>query len=167
MTRTLLTLLLFLLVSNALSQQEQAGFVSASSLNLTITNYYFAKPNEMTIVVSVMGHVQRPGRYEIAKSIDLINLLALAGGANSVGTLGDVTVTRFIEQKGGYIKRTELHLDLDALATVASADLVVSPGDIVSVGRSTWTTVRDIFISTASAAVIVTAISQVILVTRK
>ena len=166
MTRPLLFLLLVLLVSNALSQQEQAGFVSASSLNLTTTNYYFAKPNEMTIVVTVMGQVQRPGRYEITKSIDLINLLGLAGCANSDGTLGDVTVTRLTEQ-GGYIKRNELHLDLASLARVTSADLVVSPGDIISVGHSTWATVRDIFLVTASAAVITTAITQVIIVTRK
>jgi len=166
MTRPLLFLLLVLLVSKALSQQEQAGFVSASSLNLTTTNYYFAKPNEMTIVVTVIGEVQRPGRYEISKSIDLINLLGLAGGANSDGTLGDVTVTRLTEQ-GGYIKRNELHLDLASLARVTSADLVVSPGDIISVGRSTWATVRDIFLVTASAAVITTAITQVIIVTRK
>ena len=166
MTRPLLFLLLVLLVSKAVSQQEQAGFVSASSLNLTTTNYYFAKPNEMTIVVTVMGQVQRPGRYEISKSIDLINLLGLAGGANSEGTLGDVTVTRFTEQ-GGYIKRKELQLDLVALASVTSADLAVSPGDIISVGRSTWATVRYIFLVTASAAVITTAITQVIIVTRK
>ena len=166
MTRPLLFLLLVLLVSKAVSQQEQAGFVSASSLNLTTTNYYFAKPNEMTIVVTVMGQVQRPGRYEISKSIDLINLLGLAGGANSDGTLGDVTVTRLAEQ-GGYIKRNELHLDLASLARVTSAELVVSPGDIISVGHSTWATVRDIFLVTASAAVITTAITQVIIVSRK
>jgi hypothetical protein len=166
MTRPLLFLLLVLLVSKAFSQQEQAGFVSASSLNLTTTNYYFAKPNEMTIVVTVIGEVQRPGRYEISKSIDLINLLGLAGGANSDGTLGDVTVTRLAEQ-GGYIKRNELHLDLASLARVTSAELVVSPGDIISVGHSTWATVRDIFLVTASAAVITTAITQVIIVTRK
>jgi len=166
MTRPLLFLLLVLLVSKALSQQEQAGFVSASSLNLTTTNYYFAKPNEMTIVVTVIGEVQRPGRYEISKSIDLINLLGLAGGANSDGTLGDVTVTRLTEQ-GGYIKRNELHLDLASLARVTSSDLVVSPGDIISVGHSTWATVRDIFLVTASAAVITTAITQVIIVSRK
>jgi hypothetical protein len=26
------------------------------------TNYYFAKPNELTLIVSVVGFVQRPGR---------------------------------------------------------------------------------------------------------
>ena len=166
MTRPLILLLLLIFTSRALSQPDRAGFVSASSLNLTTTNYYFAKPNEMTIVVTVMGQVQRPGRYEISKSIDLINLLGLAGGANSEGTLGDVTVTRFTEQ-GGFIKRKEIHLDLDALAAVTSADLGVSPGDIISVGRSTWATVRDIFLVTASAAVITTAVTQVIIVTRK
>ena len=166
MTRPLLFVLLVLLVPKALSQQGEAGFVSASSLNLTTTNYYFAKPNEMTIVVTVMGQVQRPGRYEISKSIDLINLLGLAGGANSDGTLGDVTVTRFTEREG-YIKRKELHLDLVALTSVTSADLGVSPGDIISVAHSTWATVRDAFIVGGSVALVVTAVTQVILVTRK
>jgi hypothetical protein len=166
MTRLLLLLPLVLLVSKALSQQEQSGFVSASSLNLTTTNYYFAKPNEMTIVVTVMGQVQRPGRYEISKSIDLINLLGLAGGANSDGTLSDVTVTRLTE-RGGYIKRNELHLDLASLTSVTSADLGVFPGDIISVGHSAWATVRDVFLVAGSAALITTAVTQVILVSRK
>lgn len=166
MTRPLLILILVFAAISALAQPDQIGFISASSSNLTISNYYFAKPNEMTIVVSVMGHVQRPGRYEIAKSIDLVNLLALAGGATTDGTLGDVTVTRFMELKGGQIRRTEMQLDLDKLTNVSSADLVVSPGDIIDVGRSGWATVRDIFLVTASAAVITTAITQVILVTR-
>jgi hypothetical protein len=150
----------------AQAQLDQSNFLSATSVQLTTSNYYFAKPNELTIVVSVMGHVQRPGRYEISKTIDLINLLALAGGANSDGTLGDVTITRLVEQ-GVNIRRKELHLDLDALAKVTSADLVVSPGDIIDVGRSTWSTVRDIFLVTASAAVITTAVTQVIIVSRK
>ena len=86
MTRQLLCGLLLLLASSALAQVDQASFVSASSLNLTTTNYYFAKPNELTIVVSVVGNVSKPGRYEISKSIDLINLIALAGGASADGT---------------------------------------------------------------------------------
>jgi protein involved in polysaccharide export with SLBB domain len=167
MTRPLLIFIVVLAATRALAQPDQIGFISASSSNLTVSNYYFAKPNEMTIVVSVMGHVQRPGRYEIAKSIDLINLLALAGGATSDGTLSDVTVTRFMELKGGQLRRTELQLDLDGLAHTPSVDLVVSPGDVISVGRSTWATFRDVFLVTASAAVIVTAVSQVILVTQR
>lgn len=166
MTRPFLIISLLLLVSSAFSQPERAGFVSTSSLNLTITNYYFAKPNEMTIVVTVIGEVQRPGRYEISKTIDLINLLGLAGGANSEGTLGDVTVTRLIEQDG-FVKRKELHLNLNSLVAVTPTDLAVSPGDIVSVGHSTWATVRDIFLVAGSAALITTAVTQVILVSRK
>ena len=166
MTRQLLCGLLLLLASSALAQVDQASFVSASSLNLTTTNYYFAKPNELTIVVSVVGNVNKPGRYEISKSIDLINLIALAGGASADGTLGDVTVTRLVEQ-GGTIRRKELNFDLTALTKVTSADLIVLPGDIISVGHSSWATVRDVFIVAGSAAIIATGVSQVILVTRK
>ena len=166
MTRQLLFGLVLLLASSAFAQVDQTSFVSASSLNLTTTNYYFAKPNELTIVVSVVGNVSKPGRYEISKSIDLINLIALAGGASADGTLGDVTVTRLVEQ-GGTIRRKELNFDLTALTKVTSADLIVLPGDIISVGHSIWATVRDVFIVAGSAAIIATGVSQVILVTRK
>ena len=113
-----------------------------------------------------MGNVNKPGRYEISKSIDLINLIALAGGASADGTLGDVTVTRLVEE-GGTIRRKELNFDLTALTKVTSADLIVLPGDIISVGHSIWATVRDVFIVAGSAAIIATGVSQVILVTRK
>jgi hypothetical protein len=166
MTKTYLLLTVHLLAALALSQPERVGIISASSVNATTTNYYFARPNEMTIVVTVMGEVQKPGRYEISKSIDLINLLGLAGGANSEGTLGDITVSRLTEQ-GGLINRHEIHINLGSLAGVSGADLVVLPGDIIYVGHSTWATLRDIFIVAGSAALITTAVTQVILVTRK
>ena len=64
-----------------LDQLGQSGLLSATSVQQTTSNFYFAKPNELTIIVNVIGFVQKPGRYEISKSIDLVNLIALAGGA--------------------------------------------------------------------------------------
>jgi len=41
------------------------------------TNFCFAKPNELAIILNTIGFVQRPGRYEISNETDLINLMPL------------------------------------------------------------------------------------------
>jgi hypothetical protein len=167
----LLVLLTLVVGSIARAQLDQLGqlggggqnqFLSATSVQQTASNYYFAKPNELTIIVNVMGFVQRPGRYEISKSIDLVNLLALAGGANTDGTLSDVKVTRLLEADGR-ITRGEFKLDLEDIANVKSSDLVLAPGDVIQVGSSSWPFWRDAFTVVVSAAVVVTAVSQVII----
>ncbi|MBP1648984.1 MAG: hypothetical protein H6Q30_2429, partial [Bacteroidetes bacterium] len=93
---------LSLLVAGSIAKAQmenlgQSGLLSATSVQLTTSNYYFAKPNELTIVVNVIGNVTRPGRYEISKSIDLVNLIALAGGATVDGTLSEIKITRLLE----------------------------------------------------------------------
>jgi len=161
--------LFFLLVSLAgslaqaqMQQMGQSSFLSATSVQLTTSNYYFAKPNELTIVVNVMGFVQRPGRYEISKSIDLVNLLALAGGASDDGSMSDVKITRLLEADGR-ITRGEFKVNLEDISGVNPTDLVLSPGDVIQVGRSSWPFWRDAFTVVMGAAVIVTAVSQVII----
>jgi hypothetical protein len=140
----------------------QSNFLSATSVQQTASNFYFAKPNELTIIVNVMGFVQRPGRYEISKSIDLVNLLALAGGATADGSLSDVKVTRLLEADGR-ISRGEFTLDLEDIASVKPGDLNLVPGDVIQVGRSSWPFWRDAFTVVVSAAVVVTAVSQVVI----
>lgn len=150
---------------NPAGQAGQNQFLSATSVQLTTSNYYFAKPNELTIIVNVVGYVQRPGRYEISKSIDLVNLIALAGGAATEGTLSDVKVTRLLEGEGR-ITRGEFQVNLEDLTKMKPGDLALSPGDVVQVGRSAWPFWRDAFSVVISAAVIVTAISNVIIARR-
>ncbi len=45
-----------------------------------MANFYFAKPGDFTMLVSVWGAVGRPGRYEVPVGTDLGQLLSLAGG---------------------------------------------------------------------------------------
>jgi hypothetical protein len=145
-----------------LDQLGQAGLLSATSVAQTTSNYYFAKPNELTIVVNVIGYVQKPGRYEISKSIDLVNVIALAGGASVDGSLSDVKITRLLEGEGR-ITRGEFQVDLDDITHVRPEDLTLSPGDVIQVGRSNWPFWRDAFTVVVGAAVIVSAVSQVII----
>ena len=156
---------LSLLVAGSIAKAQmenlgQSGLLSATSVQLTTSNYYFAKPNELTIVVNVIGNVTRPGRYEISKSIDLVNLIALAGGATVDGTLSEIKITRLLEAEGR-ITRGEFEVDLEEIAKVRPQDLVLSPGDVIQIGYSSWTTWRDVFTVLVSAAVIVTAVSYV------
>jgi hypothetical protein len=47
------------------AQMNVGSLLSATSEKLTTTNFYFARPNDLTIIVNIVGFVERPGRYEI------------------------------------------------------------------------------------------------------
>ncbi len=160
-----ITVLVFLTSCSALAQFDQSSLLSATSVSTTTSNYYFAKPNELTIIVNVIGFVQKPGRYEIASSIDLINLLSLAGGPTADGAMNDVKITRLVNA-GGRLDRKEFRINLDQLAKVNATELVLQPGDIIQVERTGWSTFRDVFGVVVSAAILTTAVAQVINLTR-
>jgi protein involved in polysaccharide export with SLBB domain len=141
------------------------SLLSATSDRVTISNYYFARPNDLTIIVNVVGFVQRPGRYEIASTIDLINLISLAGGPTPDGALDKVTITRIVKE-GETVKRKDLRFDLEDYKAVKDEDLALSPGDVVNIDRTAWSSFRDGFGVVVSGAIIATAISQVIIATR-
>jgi len=148
----------------ALGQLDPRGFVSTSTAGLSTANYYFARPNDITIIVSVMGSVARPGRYEISKSIDLLNLLALAGGPNAEGASDKVKVTRIVENDGK-VRLRQFEIELGELTKLTPADLALQPGDILYIDRSGWAMARTVFEIAVGSAIIVTAVSQVIIAT--
>jgi protein involved in polysaccharide export with SLBB domain len=162
------------------AQDNASSLLSATSEKNTNTNYYYARPNDITIIVNVMGFVQRPGRYEIGSSIDLLNVISLAGGPTVDGSLSKVKIIRITkdgektvrqdiqpDQKtlSAFLKeevkvtRQEIRLDLENLSTVRPEDLQMSPGDIVYVDRTTWSTIRDVFGVVVSTAIIVQAVA--------
>ena len=145
----------------AVAQINTSSLLSATSEKTTSTNYYFARPNDLTIIVNVVGFVQRPGRYEIATSIDLVNLISLAGGPTPDGTMSKVTVRRMV-RTGEANHTNERHFDLDDLNDFIADDLVLSPGDIVHVDRTSWSVFRDAFGVVVSAAIITSAVATVI-----
>ncbi len=149
------------LPATSVAQIDPSSFLSATSVNTTTSNYYFAKPNELTIVVNVMGFVQRPGRYEISSTIDLINLLSLAGGPVPDGSLGGVKVTRLVNTSDR-VERKEIRIDLDELSRVSNEQLQLHPGDVIEIERTGWATVRDIFTVVGYAAVLTTTIVTVL-----
>lgn len=168
MRSSTLFLMLFPLLTicgSAEAQVNASTLLSATSEKTTITNYYFARPNNLTIIVNVVGFVERPGCYEIATSIDLVTLLSLAGGPTPDGTMSKVTVTRMVKT-GALIQTKELHLDLENFSEVRADELVLVAGDIVRVDRTSWSVFRDAFGVVVSAAIITSAVAQVIWATK-
>ncbi|MGE5314201.1 MAG: SLBB domain-containing protein [Acidobacteriota bacterium] len=150
----------------ASAQIGLGSLLSATSDRVTSTNYYFARPNDLTIIVNVVGFVQRPGRYEIASTIDLINLISLAGGPMPDGALNKVTITRIVKN-GDRTSWKDIHVDLEDLTKVKAQDLMLEPGDVVAMDRTSWSAFRDGFSVVVSGAIIATAVSQVIIATRR
>jgi len=157
---------LMLCLSDAKGQINPNSFLSATSVGTTSTNFYFARPNDLTIIVNVVGFVQRPGRYEIASSIDLINLISLAGGPTPDGSLSKVSIIR-IDGKGEKTTRREIHVDLDDLSVVKQEDLQLAPGDLILVNRTNWAKFRDAFEVVVEASAITIAVTQIISLTKK
>jgi protein involved in polysaccharide export with SLBB domain len=155
-----------LVFSNSYAQIDQSDLLSVRSVGPSTSNYFFAKPNELTIIANVVGFVERPGRYEISKTIDLVNLIALAGGPTSDGALDDVRISRRMDM-GGVIRVREIRVDLEDLSKVNPADLVLSPGDVIQIERTGWSTFRDAFGVVVSTAIIVGAVANVIWATRR
>lgn len=142
------------------------GFAQLNQGSMTSpTNYYFAKPNELTLIVSVVGFVQRPGRYEISSSIDLVNLMALAGGATPDGAMNDVKLTR-VTESAGQVRTREIHMNLEDISRFTANELKLQPGDIIQVDRTGWSAFRDTFTVVVGVAVVTSAVAQVMYATK-
>jgi NADH:ubiquinone oxidoreductase subunit F (NADH-binding) len=157
-------LMFCLTVANA--QINTSSLLSTTSEKTTSTNYYYARPNDITIIVNVMGFVQRPGRYEIASSIDLVNLISLAGGPTTDGTLSKVKIFRILGE-GAKMTHQEIQLDLDDFSKIKQKDFQLTPGDVVMVDCTAWSTVRDVFGVVIPAVLITSSIMQIIYISNK
>ena len=146
---------LFLLCSSVtFAQFDQQGL--SISPQAGASNFRFAEPNELTIVVSIMGSVQNPGRYEVSLNINLLDLIALAGGWTELADETDITLTRLVHSSTG-LERKELRFDFSDLAAVKDNQLGLQQGDIVFVPASSALTFDDILRYVTALLVTVTA----------
>jgi len=102
------------------------GFIKKAQVNLLVT---VAQSQQ----VSVLGQVNRPGRYPIDGRRSVLDLLALAGGINQEGA-DDISLIR---QRGG--KTTKQVLDIRQLTRgddTAAVDTVLGANDVIYVERA-------------------------------
>jgi protein involved in polysaccharide export with SLBB domain len=162
MTASRLKIVIALGVSLILADQTTAVAQIRPS---STTNYRFAEPNELTIVVNLLGAVTNPGRYELSRSIDLVNLLAIAGGPREGADLGDVRITRTV-RTSSKVERREIRIDLEKFNAVDETDLVLTQGDIIYFSYQSGVKFSDVLTYLTTAAVLTTAIVTVINQTR-
>jgi polysaccharide biosynthesis/export protein len=109
-------------IANAL---EKGGFVIKPSINIMVQQYRSKQ-------VSVLGQVNKPGKYALEFNSSLTDLLALAGGINSLGSDNVI----LIHKENDHLKQTKI----DTLALFKDAqfslDYAINDGDIIFVPRA-------------------------------
>lgn len=86
-------------------------------------------------VASILGEVQRPGRYSIEGRLSLLELMALAGGVRP-GAAEDVVLIRRGPQPGAEEQRIEVTVGNRDVPTPAVQDIELQPGDVVYVPQA-------------------------------
>ena len=95
--------------------------------------------------IAVLGDVFRPGLYTADPTMTVVDVVAMAGGANPSGNMSKIRVLR-----GG--KATEVRFDAGALGGRSLAEIGVRSGDEIVVPRKSFTR-EDLGIVLAAAQV--------------
>lgn len=113
----------------------------------------------LSVKVSVWGQVNRPGRYFLTGTPDLLELLSAAGGPTVGADLGRILLIR--EQDG-----SRRRLNVNRIAA-AGRPFLLTANDVVIVPGSFWSRLREgLPAVTAAAAVANVAITLVLLARR-
>jgi protein involved in polysaccharide export with SLBB domain len=163
---TLLSSLCLFFISSLFAQNLQGGLAPILPSASAASYYYIAKPGELTMQVNLWGFVKNPGRYEVPSSTDLVQLISFAGGPVEYAKMDEVKITHAVRSDSATSNRT-IVVDLENLDRVKGEMLKLYPGDTIFIDHTGWLTLRDAFNVITVAAVITTAVAQVIWVSRK
>lgn len=158
------TLLLALLVPVRGSAQLESGIGPALSGSSPAAYYYISKSGEITMPINLWGYVKNPGRYEVPISTDLVQLVSFAGGPLADASLTDVKITR-VMRRDTQIRKVEFTVNLKRLDQIDEMALNLQAGDTIFIDNIAFQW-RDFFSVITTAAVVVTAITNIIWVTR-
>jgi NADH:ubiquinone oxidoreductase subunit F (NADH-binding) len=142
------------------AQNTEGGIATTLPSPSAASYYYVAKPGEMTMQVNIWGDVQKPGRYEVGGSTDLIQLLSYAGGPTREAELSEVRITRFLEVDG-VLQKKYFTVNLEDFSKTDDSKLALAPGDAVYVDYVTRINFRDLIAVLTAAALVTTAVYQI------
>lgn len=128
--------------------------------------YYIAKPGEVTIQVNIWGQVQKPGRFEIPNGTDLIRLLSYAGGPLQYANLSKIKIMRFTKSDNKILKE-DFIVNLEDMDKINEANIILQPGDTIFIENTTWFYIKEAFSVITTAAVITSAIANIVWATRR
>jgi protein involved in polysaccharide export with SLBB domain len=163
--RNKLLLVITIIFFTCMISNAQSNLTTGLSTAQAAAFYYIAKPGEITMQVNVWGFVQKPGRYEIPISTDLVELLSYAGGPEQYAKLNKVKIIRLADSTGA--GRRDILVDLTDSEEMTANNLTLRPGDTIFLDHTSWVTIRDVFSVVTTAAIITAAVSQVIIASRR
>lgn len=147
----ILLLLLPVVGSFGYAQMEASGLLQEGR----VANYRFAEQGELSITICLVGAVRSPGRYEISRSIDLLNLLALAGGWTDQADMADVRINR-LAPSGDQNVRRNFRMDLTDFQRIDRSYLTLQQGDYIFIGTKSGITAQEVLNYVTTAAILVT-----------
>lgn len=157
-------LLLGLCVPVQASAQLESGIGPALSGSSPAAYYYISKSGEITMPINLWGFVKNPGRYEVPISTDLVQLVSFAGGPLAEANLTDVKITR-VMRRDTQLRKVEYTVNLKHLDQVDEMALNLQAGDTILIDNIPFQW-RDFFTIITTAAVVITAVTNIIWVTR-
>lgn len=130
------------MISFPLLNDIPAAGLTAMQLQTKITSglqQYITNPQVSVVVqavnsftVSVLGEVQKPGRYEMhSGTATVLDALAMAGGLTPYANRSAIHVMR--DRAAGKAEQIPFHYGKAVSMTPGNADFCVNPGDIVIV----------------------------------
>ena len=143
-------------------QTTESGIAPALPSASAASYYYISKPGELTMQVNIWGSIRNPGRYEVPNSTDLVQLLSFAGGPNVDATLDNVRIIRIV-RKDSVVSRDQTELNLNHLDRLDQSTLILRPGDTIFIDRSGWSSFRDVLTVVTTAAIITSAVANIII----
>jgi hypothetical protein len=161
--RFIMGLIVLLLAVSRLvvAQGTESGMGSTLPSASAASYYYVAKPGELTMQVNIWGDVQKPGRYEVASSTDLVQLISYAGGPTREAKLSEVRISRYVKTGAGLQKQLVL-VNLEDFYKTDEGKLPLQPGDAIFVDYVTRFNARDVFTVITTAALVTAAVAQMI-----
>ena len=107
------------------SRLQSGGFLKQAQVNILVTQFQGQ-------LVSVLGQVNRPGRYPIDGKRNLTDILALAGGASATGA----DTVDLIRTRNGKTTKTVVNIVEMVQQGALNQDLGLMGGDLIFVERA-------------------------------
>jgi hypothetical protein len=138
----------------------------------SVANYYYARPGDFTMLVSVWGDVGRRGRYEVPVGTDIGQLLSLAGGpgADIRGTVGadtwsrrqaGKTIVRLSRLGGGEGRQIVMELRIEDLLRLRESNVPLQDGDIIMIDRVRPFNIWDIFSLVSTSGTLILLLDRI------
>lgn len=99
------------------------------------------QPGELTKKINLWGFINRPGRYEVPLSTNLIQLITYAGGPREYAEMDNIKVYRVLDNG----KRKIVKVDLDDPAEASEEALNLFNEDTIVIEYSAVVSWREVF----------------------